>query len=153
MAAHPLPSPSSHLPSSSSLVQQREQAPFSPGAELLPVPTSSIADGPCELSAPRAPNHGAMSLHSPIHGAQLLGPIELLPPMALSSPTAPYRCSLKSGHGGYRFFLLFTWLEVEEDLPVPMTSGPKAIGKNTQSCRFVLFLQIFISRVLGLLKS
>jgi hypothetical protein len=45
------------------------------------------------------------------------------------------------------------WLEVEKDLPVPMTSGPKAMGKNTKNCRFVLFLQIFISRVLELLKS
>ena len=140
MAAHPLPSPSSHLPSSSSLVQQREQAPFSPGAELLPVPTSSMVAGPCDLPAPCALNHGAMSLRSPILGAHLLGPTELLPPMALSSPTAPYRCSLKSGHGGYRFFLLFTWLEVEEDLPVPMTSGPKAIGMDAQSCRFLCYV-------------
>jgi hypothetical protein len=35
--------------------------------------------------------------------------------MALSSLTAPYRCSLKFGHGGYRFFLLFMWLEEEDD--------------------------------------
>jgi hypothetical protein len=74
-----------------------------------------MAADPCELPAPRALNHGAMSLRSPIHGTHLLGQTELLPPMALSSSTAPYRCSLKSGHGGYRFFLLFTWLEEEDD--------------------------------------
>jgi hypothetical protein len=49
------------------------------------------------------------------HGAQLLGSTELLPPMTLSSPTAPYHCSLKSSHGGYRFFLLFMWLEEEDN--------------------------------------
>jgi hypothetical protein len=36
---------------------------------------------------------------------------------------------------------------------VRLTSGPKAMGKNTQCCRFLFFLQIFISQVLELLKS
>jgi hypothetical protein len=45
------------------------------------------------------------------------------------------------------------WLEVEEDLSVPMTSGPKAIGMNAQSCRFLCCVLKFISRVLELLKS
>jgi hypothetical protein len=87
----PLPpsSPPRHSPSPSRQQQAEHLSATSSRAPLLLAPTSSMAVGPGELPAPRALNHGAMSLRSPIHGAQLLGPTELLPPMALSSPTAP----------------------------------------------------------------
>jgi hypothetical protein len=51
-------------------------------------------------------------------------------------PARPLLCSL-----AWR-----RWLEVEEDLPVPMTSGPKAMGKNTQKFQiFALSSNIHIS--------
>jgi hypothetical protein len=44
-------------------------------------------------------------------------------------------------------------VRLKKTSPESMTSGPKAIGIDAQSCRLLLFLQIFISRVLELQKS